>query len=196
MRPRPHLVLRTPHRALGRLREELAAKGRLHWLEEDCARLAEPSRYRNPPDDAWKRLKGLARLAPASQPIAIALAGWRERIAQERDRPRKWIIDDDALYRIAERAPLTMDCGPNHPKMRALNEQIAALQVPGEPCTRGGLRIRAGGSGLLDFLHLGVDHVVVVGLGASGGIATRCARRGSGTTALDDQIGAVDHRRR
>ncbi|WP_293368696.1 ribonuclease D [Nevskia sp.] len=92
-----------------RLREDLAAKGRLHWLEEDCARLAEPSRYRNPPDDAWKRLKGLARLAPTSQPIAIALAGWRERIAQERDRPRKWIIDDDALYRIAERAPRDLD---------------------------------------------------------------------------------------
>lgn len=92
-----------------RLREQLAAKGRLHWLEEDCARLAEPSRYRNAAEDAWKRLKGLARLAPASQPIAVALAGWRERIAQERDRPRKWIIDDEALYRIAERAPSDLD---------------------------------------------------------------------------------------
>jgi len=92
-----------------RLRAQLEAKGRLHWLEEDCARLAEPSRYRNPPEDAWKRLKGLARLAPAAQPIAIALAGWRERMAQERDRPRKWIIDDDALYRIAERAPSDLD---------------------------------------------------------------------------------------
>lgn len=91
------------------LRDALTARGRLHWLEEDCARLAEPSRYRNPPDDAWKRLKGLARLAPASQPVAIALAGWRERMAQERDRPRKWILDDDALYRIAERVPSDVD---------------------------------------------------------------------------------------
>ncbi len=87
------------------LRDALAAKGRLHWLEEDCARLAEPSRYRNPPDEAWKRLKGLVRLAPAAQPIAIALACWREQVAQERDRPRKWILDDEALYRIAERGP-------------------------------------------------------------------------------------------
>ena len=39
------------------------------------------------------------------QAAAIALAAWRERAAQQRDRPRKWILDDDALYRIAERRP-------------------------------------------------------------------------------------------
>ncbi len=91
------------------LREALVAQGRLTWLEEDCARLAEPSRYRNPPIDAWKRLKGLGRMAPSAQPVAMALAAWREQIAQERDRPRKWILDDEALYRIAERAPRDID---------------------------------------------------------------------------------------
>jgi uncharacterized protein involved in exopolysaccharide biosynthesis/Mrp family chromosome partitioning ATPase len=30
--------------------------------------------------------------------------------------------------KLAERAPLTADCGPNHPKMRALNDAIAALK--------------------------------------------------------------------
>lgn len=30
--------------------------------------------------------------------------------------------------KLAERAPLTADCGPNHPKMRALNEAIQTLQ--------------------------------------------------------------------
>ncbi|WP_428380450.1 ribonuclease D [Nevskia ramosa] len=99
-----------------RMREELIALGRLAWLQEDCARLAEPARYRNPPNEAWKRLKGLGRMPPAAQPVAMALAGWRERIAQERDRPRKWILDDDALYRIAERAPRDL-------------EELAALKV-------------------------------------------------------------------
>ena len=92
----------------GELREALEAAGRLRWLEEDCARLADPERYRNPPEDAWRRLKGLARLAPEMQPVAVALAAWRERLAQERDRPRKWILDDEALYRIAERRPRTV----------------------------------------------------------------------------------------
>ncbi len=88
-----------------RLREDLAARGRLPWLEEDCLRLGDPARYRNPPEQAWRRLKGLARLPPAAQRAAAALAGWRERVAQERNRPRKWILEDDALYRMAERRP-------------------------------------------------------------------------------------------
>lgn len=89
------------------LRQELVERGRLAWLEEDCARLADPARYASPPDQAWRRLKGLARLPAASQPIAVALAAWRETQAQERDRPRKWIIDDEAIYRIADRRPQT-----------------------------------------------------------------------------------------
>lgn len=92
-----------------RLRDELIARGRLEWLREDCARLADPARYLNPPLDAWKRLKGLARLAPSMQPVAVALAVWREQVAQERDRPRKWILEDEALYRIAERRPRDAD---------------------------------------------------------------------------------------
>ncbi len=92
-----------------RLRDELIARGRLEWLHEDCARLADPARYANPPEDAWKRLKGLPRLAPEMQAVAVALAAWREQVAQERDRPRKWIIDDEALYRIAERRPRNVD---------------------------------------------------------------------------------------
>jgi ribonuclease D len=89
------------------LRDELVTCGRLAWLEEDCRRLSDPARYANPPDQAWRRLKGLSRLPAASQPIAVALAAWRETQAQQRDRPRKWIIDDEAVYRIADRRPTT-----------------------------------------------------------------------------------------
>jgi ribonuclease D len=88
-----------------RLRQELESRGRLHWLEEDCLRLGDPARYRNPPEQAWRRLKGLARLAAPAQRAAAALAAWRERVAQERNRPRKWILDDEPLYRLAERRP-------------------------------------------------------------------------------------------
>jgi ribonuclease D len=88
-----------------RLRQELEARGRLAWLEEDCARLADPARYANPPAEAWRRLKGLARLPAPAQRAAAALASWREQVAQERNRPRKWILDDEPLYRLAERRP-------------------------------------------------------------------------------------------
>lgn len=87
------------------LHEKLAAAGRLGWLAEDCAWQSQPHLHRTDPADAWQRLKGLARLNPAAQGVAAQLAQWREAEAQERDRPRKWIVEDDAIYRIAERQP-------------------------------------------------------------------------------------------
>lgn len=109
-----------------RLRRELSERGRLEWLEEDCARFADPARYRNPPETAWRRLKGLVRLAPPAQRAAAAIAAWREQVAQERNRPRKWILDDEPLYRLAERRPQDRD-------------QLAALQaVPPKTLERHG----------------------------------------------------------
>jgi ribonuclease D len=99
-----------------RLRDDLSARSRLEWLQEDALRATRAESYRSEPADAWKRLKGLARLAPRGQVIAAALAQWREHEAQQRNRPRKWIIEDDAIYRIGERAPESLD-------------QIAALNV-------------------------------------------------------------------
>ncbi len=87
----------------------LAERGRLSWLAEDCARLCEPDQYVTHAEDAWKRLKGLARLSVREQMVAVALATWREQQAQTRDRPRKWILDDDPLYRIAQRQPQTLE---------------------------------------------------------------------------------------
>jgi ribonuclease D len=89
------------------MQEELAQRGRIGWLAEDCVSLCDPAQYRTEPEDAWQRLRGLARLSPREQTIAAALASWRELEAQRRDRPRKWIVDDDALYRLAQRQPQT-----------------------------------------------------------------------------------------
>jgi ribonuclease D len=87
------------------LRDELAAAGRLVWLEEDCTRLTDPQRYFNPPEEAWRRLKGIGRLEASAQRVAAELASWREIVAQQRNRPRKWILEDEPLYRLAERRP-------------------------------------------------------------------------------------------
>lgn len=84
---------------------DLEARGRTGWLEEDCAALENPALYRTEPDDAWRRLKGLGRLRPAEQAIARALAGWREQRAIASDKPRGWILSDEALYALATMAP-------------------------------------------------------------------------------------------
>lgn len=91
------------------LREELARCGRLAWLEEECARIANPELYRTAPEAAWQRLRTLHRQPPTARAAAMALAAWREREAMARNRPRKWILADDALYTLAERRPQTVD---------------------------------------------------------------------------------------
>lgn len=87
------------------LRDALESCGRLDWLQEECAALTDPSLYETRPQDAWQRLRGLQRLTPSAQQIAARLAAWREAEAAARNRPRKWVLADDALYRIAERQP-------------------------------------------------------------------------------------------
>lgn len=90
-----------------RLERELRERGRLDWLREDCAAQADPARYRVAPENEWKRLKGLARLEPVAQHVAASLAAWREVLAEQRDRPRRWILADEAVYALAERRPQT-----------------------------------------------------------------------------------------
>jgi ribonuclease D len=99
----------------GMLKEQLVACGRLGWLEEECVRAANADSYRIRPEDAWRKLKGMVRLPIAAQVIAATLCEWRESTAQQRDRPRKWIIEDDAIYRMAERVP------KDHAQLEALN---------------------------------------------------------------------------
>jgi ribonuclease D len=87
------------------LQAALAAAGRIEWLVEETSMLEDPSLYRTDPAAAWRRLKGLNRLAPKEQAVARALAEWRERRALEADRPRGWILADESLYAMATRAP-------------------------------------------------------------------------------------------
>jgi ribonuclease D len=90
------------------LQAALAARGRAGWVAEETAALENPALYRTDPAAAWKRLKGLNRLQPSEQSAARALADWRERRALESDKPRGWILADEALYAIATRAPSTI----------------------------------------------------------------------------------------
>jgi ribonuclease D len=87
-----------------RVEAELERLGRRTWLEEDCRRLlAEP-----PVADTtavWARIKGVHGLPFASQCAALALVRWREDAAKRSDRPRRWLLADDALVAIAAALP-------------------------------------------------------------------------------------------
>jgi ribonuclease D len=90
------------------LQATLVAQGRAGWVEQETASYENPALYRTDPAMAWKRLKGLVRLRPREQAAARALAEWRERRALESDRPRTWILSEEALYALATREPDSM----------------------------------------------------------------------------------------
>lgn len=87
------------------LEQRLQAAGRLDWLREDCARICDAERYRPRPELEWQRIKAIVRLDHAAQYVLAELAAWREREAEARDRPRKWIVSDELLCTLAERQP-------------------------------------------------------------------------------------------
>lgn len=91
-----------------KLRTALRDKGWLDWYQEDAAALSRPARYINEPDEAWRRV-GLAHtLSGAELAVLRALAAWRERRAQNANRPRKWIMDDALLLGLARAQPATL----------------------------------------------------------------------------------------
>ncbi len=90
------------------LQSALVAKGRAEWVAEEAATYENPALYRTDPALAWRRLKGLNRLQPVEQSAARALADWRERRAIEADKPRGWILTDEALYALATRDPVSI----------------------------------------------------------------------------------------
>lgn len=88
-----------------RLEARLAELGRLDWMQEDCARLADVALYRVNPDDAHRRVKGGGALTAASNGALRVLAAWREQEAMRRDLPRVWVLKDETLLDIARRRP-------------------------------------------------------------------------------------------
>lgn len=90
------------------LRAALAERGRLEWLDEECARLEDLDLYRTEPAKAWQRFKGLDRLRPAQRSVLKALAEWRERAAMKHDKPRGWILADETVRALSERLPQSL----------------------------------------------------------------------------------------
>jgi ribonuclease D len=108
-------------RAYRTLCEVLDRGGRLGWLAEDFARMADPATYDVVPGEQFLRVKRASVLDRRSLAVLREVAAWREREAQERDIPRRWLVSDESLIEIARRAP-----GDRTALLavRGLNEQV------------------------------------------------------------------------
>ncbi|MDP1557065.1 MAG: ribonuclease D [Hyphomonas sp.] len=88
------------------MRDELARTDRLTWVREEMADLEDPATYDTEPMNAWQRLK-LRMPKKDYAAIVVSVAAWRERVAQELDKPRRRILKDDAIQEIAAQKPRT-----------------------------------------------------------------------------------------
>ena len=80
-------------------------KNRYNWIEQDLANLSIESNYQIDSRNLWKRLKGIQKLKGVELQIAQDLCAWREEVAQQKNRPRRWITGDDSIIEIAKRKP-------------------------------------------------------------------------------------------
>src|SRR6185437_8292724 len=83
-----------------KLRDRLAAEGRLDWVAAEMAVLADPATYRVEPDEAWLRLRPRSNNRRYLGTVR-ALAAWREREAQRINIPRQRLLRDESLLEIA-----------------------------------------------------------------------------------------------
>ncbi|MCB1378351.1 MAG: ribonuclease D [Alphaproteobacteria bacterium] len=108
-----------------RLKDQLDASGREHWIREEMAILTNPATYRNEPEDAWKRIK--VRLRSKKQlGVLIAVSAWREHEARGKNVPRSRILKDDAVAEIAVQTPQTREALAG---LRALPKGFAASRT-------------------------------------------------------------------
>jgi ribonuclease D len=88
-----------------RLLEKLESSGRSGWPLDDFAALVDPALYTPDPATAYRRIKSWKRFRGVDLARLQALAAWREEEAIKRDKPRKWILADDAVLELVRRHP-------------------------------------------------------------------------------------------
>ncbi len=89
------------------LSAELEQLGRRQWFDDEMKEISNSTVFAINENNAWQRMNALRRMSGRQLAVAKALAGWREALAQARDKPRSWILADKVLVRIANTLPET-----------------------------------------------------------------------------------------
>jgi ribonuclease D len=117
------------------LERRLEASGRLGWALEECRVLEQASDVRDP-DALFERLPRVNSLSPAARAIAHSLVVYRERVAEQQNRPVATVISDIAIVELAKRAPRSSEQleqirGVNPGSMRRRGVDLLAVIAEG-----------------------------------------------------------------
>ncbi len=92
-----------------RLREQLRARGREEWAEEEMPALVALGTYRADPRRLYTRVSGNARLNRRELGILNELAILRDRYARERNIPLKYVLPDDVMGGLVQLRPKSVE---------------------------------------------------------------------------------------
>ena len=84
-----------------KLKHELTISKKIQWLDEETRFLLDQELYEPSIEQICYKTKGLSQLEKKFQDKAIKLTTWRERNAQQKNKPRKWIMSDQKLLDYA-----------------------------------------------------------------------------------------------
>lgn len=88
--------------------KSLTDLGRLDWLNNELETFTKSASIQNAPQDLWKKIKGAQSLKGRQLNILKELAIFREKIAQQKNLPRRFILKDDILIDIVRLKPETI----------------------------------------------------------------------------------------
>jgi len=91
------------------MREELRAKERLAWAEEEFTRLEGTKWEDEDPSGAFLRIKGARDLTRRELAVLRELAPWRDAVARDMDRATFRVIGNEQLLDIARAQPRSRD---------------------------------------------------------------------------------------
>jgi len=110
---------------LGQIYEQfigkLTAMGRLEWLANDFAALAEPELYQPEPQKMWRKIRMANKLRGNKLAVFQQLVAWREITARKENRPRNWLMRNEVIFDIARLLPKSKD---DLSLLKGLNEQV------------------------------------------------------------------------
>lgn len=89
--------------------KELTERGRLNWLDDAFAEIANPRKYEIDPRLRYRKLKRVNQLSAPQMAAAREFAAWREQRAQKLNIPRKWVVSDEQIVEACRREPASLD---------------------------------------------------------------------------------------
>ena len=92
----------------GQLTTELAAKGRLTWVLEECELLSRVRTTERSEDPLAARFKGAAKMRSLNIAVLEGLLRFRDEEAEKKDLPPFKIVGNETMREIAERIPASM----------------------------------------------------------------------------------------